>query len=467
MTQSLNLLKSNNIDTNKWIQNLQPVLLQKESDTNKTIFPKWNGSQPIDTYISSFEEQCKILQIPDELKPVILTQHLSSHKQAFNIANGNLCNFEKLKSKLVSRIRDEEKTKEKQSEVETNKDSHESKVNSTDSNESKVISTDSHESKVISTDSHESKVINKNCHESTSNKDSQESNLNNNCSNEQKRKVIDFCNITSEIKQSNESFNKIDHDTLLQEQNKDKYIIKLLQSIKNPKSYNSDKFTIQNKILIRLYETTTGVQQQIVVPMSLTQVVISSGHDNPLAGHLGTKKTYQNLLQHFWWKSMKKDIKKYIESCNECQRKNKIHAKHIAPVQKVEKIVTPFYKVAIDIIGPMTTTRNSKSKFALVVIDMATRWLEVVPLREITSERICNALLSIFSRFGFPNIVLSDNGTQFVSNLTTAFNQMLQITQIFSTRYHPQSNGCVERANQTIKLMIEKVCIDKPKDWDI
>ena len=161
---------------------------------------------------------------------------------------------------------------------------------------------------------------------------------------------------------------------------------------------------------------------------------------------------------------MKKDIKKYIESCNECQRKNKIH---IAPVQKVEKIVTPFYKVAIDIIGPMTTTRNSKSKFALVVIDMATRWLEVVPLREITSERICNALLSIFSRFGFPNIVLSDNGTQFVSNLTTAFNQMLQITQIFSTRYHPQSNGCVERANQTIKLMIEKVCIDKPKAWDI
>ena len=214
MTQSLNLLKSNNIDTNKWIQNLQPVLLQKESDTNKTIFPNWNGSQPIDTLVSSFEEQCKILQIPDELKPVILTQHLSSHKQAFNIANGNLCNFEKLKSKLVSRIRDEEKTKEKQSEVETNKDSHESKVNSTDSNQSKVISTDSNQSKVISTDSHESKVINKNCHESsTSNKDSQESNLNNNCSNEQKRKVIGFCNITSEIKQSNESFNKIDHDT--------------------------------------------------------------------------------------------------------------------------------------------------------------------------------------------------------------------------------------------------------------
>ena len=115
----------------------------------------------------------------------------------------------------------------------------------------------------------------------------------------------------------------------------------------------------------------------------------------------------------------------------------------------------------------MSTTRTSKSKFALVVIDMATRWLEIIPLRAITSESICNALLSIFTTFGFPSIVLSDNGPQFISTITSAFHKMLQMTQIFATRYHPQSNGCCERANQTIKLMIEKVCLDKAKDWDI
>ena len=93
---------------------------------------------------------------------------------------------------------------------------------------------------------------------------------------------------------------------------------------------------------------------------------------------------------------MKEDIKKYINSCHECQMKIKITSKHVAPLQKVDKIVSPFYKVAIDIIGPMTTTRTTKSRFALVVIDMATRWIEIIPIREVTSERICNALLYIF-----------------------------------------------------------------------
>ena len=101
------------------------------------------------------------------------------------------------------------------------------------------------------------------------------------------------------------------------------------------------------------------------------------------------------------------------------------------------------------------------------MIDLATRWIEIAPLNEITSEKICNALLSIFTKFGFPSIILSDNGTQFLSHLTQAFTKMLQITQVFSARYHPQSNGCVERANQSIKIMIDKVCIDKPKEWDL
>jgi IS30 family transposase len=173
-----------------------------------------------------------------------------------------------------------------------------------------------------------------------------------------------------------------------------------------------------------------------------------AGHDSPLSGHLSTNKTYKTFLGNFWWKSMKKDIKKYISCCDKCLRKNKIHARHIAPIQKFEKIRMPFHNIAMDIMS------TSKNRFALVVIDLATRWIEVVPLKEITTERICNALLSIFTRFGFPSVILSDNGTQFVSHLTNAFTKMLEITQVFAARYHPQANGCVERANQTIKLML-------------
>ena len=407
MIQNLNLLKANNVDSNKWTNNIQKLTLMKisENATVETKFPNWNGTEPISQYIDTFEIQCQRHEIPSELQPIILTQHLNAHKQAFNIANNNIVNFDKLKTELNKQLASKE------------------------SNNSEEIQNEIHK--------------------------------------KQQKQTI--CEIQAEVKDetSNFSFHNINHETLVNEQKKDKYIIKLIESMKNPNSYNFNKFKIQNNILIRICQNNDVKHQQIVVPETLKQTIMSAGHSSPLAGHLGTNKTYQSLLQNFWWKTMKKDIKRYTNYCDQCQRKNLIHAKHKAPIQKVDKIVAPFYKVAIDIIGPMTTTRTTKSRFALVLIDLATRWIEVVPLREITSERICNALLSIFTKYGFPNIILSDNGTQFVSNLTDAFAQLLDISQIFSTRYHPQSNGCVERANQTIKLMIEKVCIEKPKDWDI
>ena len=75
-------------------------------------------------------------------------------------------------------------------------------------------------------------------------------------------------------------------------------------------------------------------------------------------------------------------------------------------------------------------------------------------------------MLTIFTRFGFPAIILSDNGTQFKSHITAAFTEMYKITQVFSARYRPQSNGMVERMNQTVKLMLKKVVQDKQSDCD-
>ena len=93
---------------------------------------------------------------------------------------------------------------------------------------------------------------------------------------------------------------------------------------------------------------------------------------------------------------MEKDIKQFIRECKTCLRHNKIDAKHKAPLQKTDTINKPFVKVAIDIIGPLKETRTTKSKYALTVIDMGSRWIEVIPLRVTTAESVCNALLPVF-----------------------------------------------------------------------
>ena len=103
----------------------------------------------------------------------------------------------------------------------------------------------------------------------------------------------------------------------------------------------------------------------------------------------------------------------------------------------------------------------------LTIVDLATRWPEAYPLKFTTSDDIANCLIQFFSRTGFPEVILSDNGPQFASDLTRKISCLLGIKQVFSTPYHPQSNGICERLNGTIKAMLNKIPIADGPNWDL
>ena len=122
-------------------------------------------------------------------------------------------------------------------------------------------------------------------------------------------------------------------------------------------------------------------------------------------------------------------------------------------------------KVPVDIIGPIPHTSSEGYRYASNIIDWSSRYPEVVPLRTITSKAIYKALLNFFTKFGFPTTILSDNGSQFKSELTGCLDKLLGIEHIFTSIYHPQSNGICERFNQTVKSMLYKVSMDHPSQW--
>ena len=74
--------------------------------------------------------------------------------------------------------------------------------------------------------------------------------------------------------------------------------------------------------------------------------------------------------------------------------------------------------------------------------------------------------MSIFSRVGIPNEVLTDIGTQYTSAVMKEVSRPLSFKQLMTTPYHPISNGLVERFNQTIKKMLMRMFAERPKDWD-
>jgi len=89
-----------------------------------------------------------------------------------------------------------------------------------------------------------------------------------------------------------------------------------------------------------------------------------------------------------------------------------------------------------------------------------------VPLKNISTITVAESLVSIFSRAGIPQEILSDQGTQFTSNLMKEVGRLLSLKQLTTTPYHPQCNGLVERFNGTLKTMLKQMCSESPKDRD-
>ena len=119
----------------------------------------------------------------------------------------------------------------------------------------------------------------------------------------------------------------------------------------------------------------------------------------------------------------------------------------------------------MDIIGPLPKSRRGH-RYILVVCDYATRYQEAVATRYIDAASIAEELLKIFARVGVPEEILTDQETNFTSQLLTELYNMLHVQPIRTTPYNPQTDGLVERFNQTLKSMLRKTA-EEGKDWDV
>ena len=205
------------------------------------------------------------------------------------------------------------------------------------------------------------------------------------------------------------------------------------------------------------------IVEQLVLPVQCRQPVVRLAHDIPMAGHLGKRKTADRIRQRFYWPSLYRDVAKYCQSCERCQKSSPRHTLK-APLVPLPIMETPFQRIAMDIVGPLPRSSSGK-RFILVICDYATRYPEAIPLRNIDANTVAEELMKFFARVGVPSEILTDQGTNFTSQLLAEVYRLLHVKPIRTTPYHPQTDGLVERFNQTLKAMLRKTA-EEGKDWD-
>ena len=208
------------------------------------------------------------------------------------------------------------------------------------------------------------------------------------------------------------------------------------------------------------------VVYQVVIPQKHRHDILSIAHESPMAGHLGIKKTYQKVLNHFYWPGMQKDVKDFCRTCHTCQVIGKPNQKPpAAPLKPIPVSTEPFSHVIIDCVGPLPKTKEG-NQYLLTIMCSSTRFPEAIPLRNIKAPKIAKALIKFFTLFGLPKSVQSDQGSNFMSHLFQDVMAQLGIKQVKASAYHPQSQGALERFHQTLKTMMRSYCLQEKKDWD-
>ncbi|GFU56151.1 retrovirus-related Pol polyprotein from transposon 412 [Trichonephila clavipes] len=157
----------------------------------------------------------------------------------------------------------------------------------------------------------------------------------------------------------------------------------------------------------------------LVVPEKYRKNLMTISHEAS-AAHLGVTKTKDATFKTFYWPKCFSDVEDFVKTCDKCQRVGKPQDKKKSPLKIVPVITEIFTKINIDTSGPLPMT-PSGNKYIITALRMSSRYPDAIPVANLCSTTVVNALLQIFSRMGFPRELQTDQGTSFMSALTTEF----------------------------------------------
>jgi len=200
-----------------------------------------------------------------------------------------------------------------------------------------------------------------------------------------------------------------------------------------------------------------------VIKWTEVEPILYMMHSHSTAGHLGTDAMYYKISERYYWDQMYKDVQNYVRSCEVCQKRGK--SKRKEPLHPIQ-VGRAFERIGIDLVGPLPITARN-NRYIIVATDYLTRWPEAKAVPDADAETLAKFIFEeIVCRHGVPKIILSDNGKNFTSEVVRILCEKFLIKHIFSSPYHPQTNGMVERLNRTLCNSLAKVT-ENIEDWDL
>ncbi len=227
-------------------------------------------------------------------------------------------------------------------------------------------------------------------------------------------------------------------------------------------------FQLINGLLYFTFESmeTKGLRQTntaLVVPASQKVFVLKCLHDYlPDGAHLGIKMIHPIMKRYFWWKRMFTDLLEHVETCNICQQFRTERAIK-APLLPYYVPTRPWEGLAIDALKlPRTQLGHDH---ALIAIELCTGYAVAIAVRDLQAATVYRAYERyIFTKFGYPKVLISDNGSEFSNSYMEEVCAQAKIDHRLISPYNPQGNNRPERFNRVLIAMLAATFLDG-SDW--
>jgi len=208
-------------------------------------------------------------------------------------------------------------------------------------------------------------------------------------------------------------------------------------------------------------------EEKVYMPKDeeLRAEVIWLHHDVLAAGHGGRWKTVELVTRNYWWPGVMRDVGKYVEGCDLCQRMKNGTEKLAEKLKLSEVPQKTWIHLTVDFITKLLVVAGKDT--ILVVCDRLSKMMHFVAMTEGTSAEGLARLLwdNVWKLHGLPESVVSDRGSQFAAELTKELNRMLGIKTKLSMVFYPQTDEQTERMNQELEQYLRFFIENRQKDW--
>ena len=242
---------------------------------------------------------------------------------------------------------------------------------------------------------------------------------------------------------------------------KDEDVIRVVEEMKKTgvKELRGNEWKIEEDLVLK--------EGKVYVPKDeeLRVEVIRLHHDVPAAGHGGRWKTVELVTRNYWWPEVTRDMGKYVEGCDLCQRMKNRTEELAGNLNLSEVPKKPWSHLTVDFITKLPVVAGKDA--VLVVCDRLSKMTHFVATIEgISAEGLVRLFQdNVWKLHGLPESVMSDRGPQFAAELTKELNRMLGIKTKLSTEFHPQTDGQTERMNQELEQYLQFFVENRQKDW--